>query len=54
MRRSFSTSDCEYNRVPLGERRGLDQPALLVHPQRLRMHLCKLSRDRNHEDAAIV
>src|SRR5947209_6338170 len=31
----------------------LDQPARLVHAQRLRMHLGELRRDRDHEHAAI-
>ena len=31
----------------------LDQPARLVHPQRLRVHLGELGRDRDHEDAAV-
>ena len=54
MRRSRSTSSWEYRRVPLGERLRLDQPALLVHAQRLRVHLGELGRDRDHEDAAVA
>ena len=38
----------------LGRALGLDQPARLVHPQRLRVHLGQLGGDRDHEDAAVV
>ena len=52
MRRSRSTSSWEYRRVPLGERLRRDQPALLVHAQRLRVHVGQLGGDGDHEDAA--
>ena len=32
----------------------LDQPARLVHPQRLRVHLGELGGDRDHEDAPLL
>src|SRR5215211_1724501 len=38
----------------LGRALRLDQPARLVHPQRLRMHLRQLGGDGDHEDAALV
>ena len=52
MRRSCSTSSWEYRRVPFGERLRLDQPARLVHAQRLRVHVRQLGGDRDHEHAA--
>ena len=54
IRRSRSTSSCEYRRVPFGERLRLDQPARLVHAQRLRVHVGQLGGDRDHEHAAVV
>ena len=54
MRRSRSTSSCEYRRVPLGERLRLDQPARLVHAQRLRVHVGQLGGHRDHEHAAVA
>ena len=54
IRRSRSTSSCEYSRVPLGERCGLISPRVLVHPQRLRVHLRQLGGDGDHEDALVA
>ena len=38
----------------LGRALGRDQPARLVHAQRLRVHLGQLGGDGDHEDAAVV
>ena len=38
---------------PLGRALGLDQAARLVHPERLRMHVRELRRDRDHEHAPV-
>ena len=53
MRRSLLDVLLRVQARALGRALGLDQPARLVHAQRLRVHVGELGGDRDHEHAAV-